>query len=40
MDKQKYYTVLPYIIVEKTFRFGEYVIWQDNDKNWKRYVGI
>lgn len=35
-----YFTVLPYIIVSKPFRFSGFDIWSDSEQNWKKYLKI
>jgi len=35
---ETYFTVLPYIIVEKPFRFNGFDVWPDTESNWKKYI--
>ncbi|MDD2823232.1 MAG: HEPN domain-containing protein [Candidatus Daviesbacteria bacterium] len=35
---ETYFTVLPFIIVEKEFRFHGFDVWPDNKENWKKYT--
>jgi hypothetical protein len=35
---ETYFTVLPYIIVQKSFRFNGFDIWTDSVANWKKYL--
>ena len=37
-DMEKYFTVLPYFIVENPFQFKNFNIWPDTEQYWKKYL--